>query len=171
MTHICVGELTIIDSDNGLSPWRRQAIIRTNAGILLIGPVETNFRENLIVVQTVSFKKLHLKMASAKWRPLPRPQCVKTCPEIVVCRDPFYSHEIRYTVFFWFCFVLLLFFINIRALCILYITYRYNSPFQEITSGWRWKGLNHWQRQCLLLSSSSRCRLSESGTFSSNRPN
>ena len=37
-THICVGEQTIIDSGNGLSPGRRQAIIWTNAGILSIGP-------------------------------------------------------------------------------------------------------------------------------------
>ena len=29
----------IIVSDNGLSPGRRQAIISTNAGILLIGPL------------------------------------------------------------------------------------------------------------------------------------
>ena len=29
--HICVGKLTNIGSDNGLSPGRRQAIIRTNA--------------------------------------------------------------------------------------------------------------------------------------------
>ena len=38
VTHICVGNLAIIGSDNGLSPGRRQAIIGTNAGILLIGP-------------------------------------------------------------------------------------------------------------------------------------
>ena len=37
VTHICVGNLTIIGSDNGLSPNRRQAIIWTNARILLIG--------------------------------------------------------------------------------------------------------------------------------------
>ena len=37
VTHICVGEITIIGSDNGLSPGRCQAIIWTNAGILLIG--------------------------------------------------------------------------------------------------------------------------------------
>ena len=37
-THICVGNLTIIVSDNGLSPGRRQLIIVTNAGILLVGP-------------------------------------------------------------------------------------------------------------------------------------
>ena len=34
VTHICVGNLTIIGSDNGLSPGRRQAIIWTSAGIL-----------------------------------------------------------------------------------------------------------------------------------------
>ena len=38
VTHICVGKLTIIASDNGLLSGRRQAIIWTSAGILLIGP-------------------------------------------------------------------------------------------------------------------------------------
>ena len=67
--HICVGKLTIIGSDNGLSPGRRQAIIWTNAGILLIGPLGTNFSEILIAIETFSFKKMHLKMSSAKWHP------------------------------------------------------------------------------------------------------
>ena len=69
MTHICVVKLTIIAPDNGLSPKRRQAIIWTNAGILLIGPLGTNVSEILIGIQTFSFKKMHLKMSSAKWRP------------------------------------------------------------------------------------------------------
>ena len=69
MTHICVGNLTIIGSDNGLSPGRCQAIIETNAGILSIGPLGTNFNENSIEIHTFSFKKMHLKMSSAKWRP------------------------------------------------------------------------------------------------------
>ena len=43
--HICIGKLTIIDSDNGLEPSRHQAIIWTNAGIVLIGPLRTNFSE------------------------------------------------------------------------------------------------------------------------------
>ena len=68
MTHICVGKLTIISSDNVLSPYRRQAIIRTNAGILLIGRLGTNFSEILFAIHTFSFKKMHLKMSSAKWR-------------------------------------------------------------------------------------------------------
>ena len=42
MTHISVGNLTILGSDNGLSPGRHQAIIWTSAGILLIGPLGTN---------------------------------------------------------------------------------------------------------------------------------
>ena len=50
VTHICVGELTTIVSDNGLSPGRRQAIIWTNAGILLIG---TNFNEMLIEIHII----------------------------------------------------------------------------------------------------------------------
>ena len=66
VTHICVGKLTIIGSDNGLSPERRQAIIWTNAGILLIGPLETNFSEILIEIQTFSLKIIRLKMSSAK---------------------------------------------------------------------------------------------------------
>ena len=50
VTHICVGNLTIIGSDNGLSPGRHQAIIWTNAGILLIGPLRTNISEILIEI-------------------------------------------------------------------------------------------------------------------------
>ena len=52
--HICVGTLTNIGSDNGLSPGRRQAIVRTNAGILLIGPLRTNFSAILIEIQAFS---------------------------------------------------------------------------------------------------------------------
>ena len=69
LTDICVGNLTIIGSDNGLSPGRRQAIIWTNAGILLIWPLGTNFSEKLIEIRTVSLKKMRLKGSSAKWRP------------------------------------------------------------------------------------------------------
>ena len=69
VTHICVSKLTIIGSDNGLSPGRHQAIIWTNAGILLIGQLGTNFNEILIEIHIISFKKIHLKMSSGKWRP------------------------------------------------------------------------------------------------------
>ena len=69
VTHICVGNLTIIGSDNGLSPGRRQAIIWTNNGIFLIEPLGTNFSEILIEINTFSFKKMHLKLSSAKCQP------------------------------------------------------------------------------------------------------
>ena len=69
VTHICVSNITIIDSDNGLSPGQRQAIILTNAGILLIWSYETNLNEILIEIHIFSFKKMHLKMSSGKWRP------------------------------------------------------------------------------------------------------
>ena len=60
---------TIIGSDNGLSLWRRQVIIWTSAGTLLIGPLGTSFSEILIGIQTFLFNKMHLKMSSGKWRP------------------------------------------------------------------------------------------------------
>ena len=66
---VCVSKLTIIGSDNGLSPGRRLAIIWTRAGILLIGTLGTNFREMLSGIHTFSFKKMHLKTSSAKRRP------------------------------------------------------------------------------------------------------
>ena len=69
VTHICVSKPTTIGSDNGLSPGRRQAIIWTNTGILLIRPLRTNFSEILIEFHTFSFMKMHLKMSSGKWRP------------------------------------------------------------------------------------------------------
>ena len=69
VTHICVSKLTIIGSDNGLSPNRRQAIIWTNAGLLLIASLGTNFSEILIEILTFSFKKMRLKVSSAKRRP------------------------------------------------------------------------------------------------------
>ena len=78
VTHICVSNLTIIGSDNGLLPGRRQAIIWTNTGILLIGPLRTNFSEISIEILTFSIKKMRFKVSSAKMAAiLSRPQCVK----------------------------------------------------------------------------------------------
>ena len=69
VTHICVSKLTIIGSDNGLSPGRRQAIIWTSDGILWIRPLGTNFSEILIEFLTFWFKKMRLNVSSTKWRP------------------------------------------------------------------------------------------------------
>ena len=64
----------IISSDNGLSPGRRQVIIWANAGILLIGPLGTNFNEILIKIQIFSLKKntfenVVCEMLSISYRP------------------------------------------------------------------------------------------------------
>ena len=69
VTHLCIGNLTIIGSDNGLCPGRRQAIISINTGILLICLLGTNFSEILIGILAFSFKKMCLKVSPAKWHP------------------------------------------------------------------------------------------------------
>ena len=58
--------LSTIGSDNGLLPNWHQAIIWTIVVILLMGPLGTNFSEIIIEIYTFSFKKMHLKMPSAK---------------------------------------------------------------------------------------------------------
>ena len=68
VTYICIGKLAIISSDNGLSPGWCQAIIWTNAGILLIRTLGTTLSEILSEIHIFSFKKMHLKMLSAKWQ-------------------------------------------------------------------------------------------------------
>ena len=89
-THICVSNVTIIGTDNGLSPGRCQAIILTNAGILSIGPLGTDFNEISIGIQTFSFKKIHFKMSSAKWRPF--------CLGLIVLKQNC-SFSVTHTVF------------------------------------------------------------------------
>ena len=69
VTHICVSSLTIIGSDNGLSPDQRQAMIWTNAGILIIRTLGIHFSKIFIKIHTFSLKKGHLKMSFVKWRP------------------------------------------------------------------------------------------------------
>ena len=69
VTHRCVSKLNIMGSNNGLSPGRRQAIIWTIAGKLLIGPLGTNINKNSIEIYALSFTKIHWKLSSGKWRP------------------------------------------------------------------------------------------------------
>ena len=57
-----------IGTNNGLSPIRHQAIILTNAGLLSIGLLGTNYSESLIKIQTFSFTKMHLKLSSVNWQ-------------------------------------------------------------------------------------------------------
>ena len=67
--HLCVSNQTIIGSDNGLLPGWRQAIIWTNDGILLIGPLGTS-----IFIHENTFESVVYEMAAI----LPRPQCVNS---------------------------------------------------------------------------------------------
>ena len=61
VTHIFVSKLSINGSDNVLWPgWH----------------VGTYWSENVIEIHTFSFAKMHLKMSSAKWLILSRPQYV-----------------------------------------------------------------------------------------------
>ena len=87
--HICVDNLTTIDSDNGLSPGRCQVIIWTNAVILFGGTLETIFSEILFEIHTFSIKKMHLKMSSGKWRPSSLSLNVLTSQRLVLYKwDP-----------------------------------------------------------------------------------
>ena len=65
MTHTCISKITIIGSDNGLSPGQCQAIFWTNAGIL--SNPGNKFQWNLNEIHTFSLKEMHLKMPFAKW--------------------------------------------------------------------------------------------------------
>ena len=74
VTHICVSKLAIIGSDNGLSPGRRQAIIWTNAEILLIGSLGTNFNANFnrnsnIFIEENALENVVCQMAFTLYRP------------------------------------------------------------------------------------------------------
>ena len=74
VTHICVSKLPTIGTDNGVSPRRHQTIIWTNAVILLIRTLGTNFNESAIeiFIHENPFQKVAWKMAAI----LSRPQCV-----------------------------------------------------------------------------------------------
>ena len=68
--YICVSKSTIIGSDNGLLPGLYQAIFQTNAGILLIGTLGTNFSEISSKIHAFLFKKIHMRKCCLwKWRP------------------------------------------------------------------------------------------------------
>ena len=80
VTHICVGHLTIIGSDNGLSPGRRQAIIWSNQCWNIINwtlgnKLQWNFNRNSnIFIQEIAFESVVCEKAAI----LSRPQWVKT---------------------------------------------------------------------------------------------
>ena len=81
VTHICVSKLAFIGSDIGLA--NRQAFIWTNAGILLIGPMETNVSEIELEIYIFPLKNAleNVRKLAAIFS---RPQCAKTRP-IMAC--------------------------------------------------------------------------------------
>ena len=73
VTHICVSKLTIIGSDIRLSPDWHQAIIWTNAWILLIWPLGTNFGENKpwpepVMAKTLNSEIIWCHKTTVTWR-------------------------------------------------------------------------------------------------------
>ena len=104
VTHICVSKLSIIGRDNGLSPGRRQAIIWTNDGILLIGPLGTNFSEILIEIQIFSLKENTFENVLCETFFISsQPQCVKIqhnktrfCAHVWRCRQPTTDYHGKY---------------------------------------------------------------------------
>ena len=72
LTHLLINasaNWVSIGSGNDLSLVRHQAINWTNAALVSIGPLWTNFTDTLIEIQMFSFKNTQLRMSSAKWRP------------------------------------------------------------------------------------------------------
>ena len=96
--HTCVSDLTSIGSDNGLSADQCQAIIWTNTGILLNGPLETNFSGILIEIHTILSKKRHFKMTSGKWRPFCLGLNVVN-PWLITIHPRNYAHNSCFVVF------------------------------------------------------------------------
>ena len=96
VTHICVSKRTIIGSDNGLSPDRRQANIWTNAGILLIVPMGNKFQWNLnrnwyIFIQETAFvnvvRKLAAILSRLQWAKCYTVGVVDVWEDLQVCRQ------------------------------------------------------------------------------------
>ena len=82
---ICISKLSIIGSDNVLLPGRRQAIIWTNAAILLIETLRTIFSEiwneiHAIFIQENAFENVVCKMAVISYRPPCHPRSVNIGP-------------------------------------------------------------------------------------------
>ena len=75
--HICVSKLATIGPYNGLSPCWRQAIIWTNARIMLLGPSEIIFIWILIAIHTFYSRKYIWKVVRKLAATFSQPQCVK----------------------------------------------------------------------------------------------
>ena len=75
--HICVSKLIITGWENDLSPGRRQAIIWTNAGILLVWTLGTKSSKILSEIYTFSFRDAFENIVCEMAAILSWPQSVK----------------------------------------------------------------------------------------------
>ena len=100
---------TDIGSDNGLSPGRRQAIIWTNDGLLLDGPLGTNFSEISIEIYFHSGKciskcrlenggilSLPHSVGNSHRSASPRPTTLEEDQQLFVDFIKFYFHDLRF---------------------------------------------------------------------------
>ena len=55
-------------SDTGVIHYQAKPLSKP-IWVILIGPLGTNVNKSLIIIQNVSFTKMHLKISFAKWRP------------------------------------------------------------------------------------------------------
>ena len=68
MTHLYVSKLTRIGSHNRLAPWPAPSHYLTQCWDIVNSNPRNWLRWILSKIHTSSFKKMHLKMSSAKWR-------------------------------------------------------------------------------------------------------
>ena len=68
-THLCVSNLTINGFRSWLVGWPAPSHYLNRCWNIINWPLAINFSESLSEIQIFSFKKMHLEMASAKWRP------------------------------------------------------------------------------------------------------
>ena len=69
-------------------------VIVKNAGLLSIGNLRTNLSEILSEIYTFSFKKMHFKMSSAKWRPLCFGLSTVLKCQKAICQKTFERHSL-----------------------------------------------------------------------------
>ena len=104
VTHVCVSKLTMIGSDNGLSPGRRQAIIWSNPGILLIQSLGTILSEILNKIHTISFINTYelFNLGALKISPVDKMyifQCMGKIFGVEFQRYPYLTHTLKHQNF------------------------------------------------------------------------
>ena len=169
VTHIWVSKLIIIGLDSGLSPGGCQAIKWSNAGILLIRNLATNFSEILSEILAFSLKNAFQDVVSEMAAILSRPQCVLTSSRGNIMTgkmgdDSFHSDSSSKTVHYCpvLCYAKIIEYIISRwsytFVCTLYnLIIIINARFTPNSRGiWDWLATKKWPYSWLLGSWSAR---------------